>query len=301
MNLSVSNIAWPGEVEEQALALVRNAGIVAVEVAPTRIWPEWVGASAAAAAEVARDFARRGFRVSSLQAILFGKPECKLFGSNQERQSLSDHLALCADLASGLGAGKLVFGAPKNRVLCGKSEADAFDIACEFFSTMGAYFETRGLCLCLEPNPPQYGCEFVIDSFHASRLVRAVDSVGFRLHLDTGCMRLAGEDPVRAIRAHADILRHFHVSEPFLGSLEDSTAHLAVGKALEEVGYSNWLTLEMRATDRPLEALATALDILVRGYLPVLLASAAVPLTNLDDVLRRCGQGYLGSARVPYP
>jgi D-psicose/D-tagatose/L-ribulose 3-epimerase len=210
------------------------------------------------------------FRVSSLQAILFGKPECRLFGSDNDRQSLFEHLVLCADLAAGLGATHLVFGAPKNRALLGKSDADAFQIACEFFRGLGSSFEARGLCLCLEPNPPQYGCEFVTSSAQASRLVRTVDSRGFRLQLDTGCMRLAEEDPVQAIRAHADILSHFHVSEPFLGSFDDpAVAHREVGNALEEVGYSNWVTLEMRAADRPLAALARALGVLVESYLPV--------------------------------
>lgn len=270
MNLSVSNIAWPAELDEQALSLMRNAGITAMEVAPTRIWPDWMGASAASAAEVARDFAQLGLRISSLQAILFGKPECKLLGSDKDRQLLFDHLALCADLAVGLGAANLVFGAPKNRALCGKSEADAFQIACEFLRAVGSYFDARGLCLCLEPNPPQYGCEFVTDSAQASRLVRAVDSSGFGLHLDTGCMRLGEEDPVLAIHAHADILRHFHVSEPFLGSFDDpSVAHGQVSKALEEVGYTNWVTLEMRAADRPLAALASAVDVLVESYRPL--------------------------------
>ena len=270
MNLSVSNIAWPVEVDQQALALLRNAEIAAVEVAPTRIWPDWVGASATSAAAIARDFTRLGFRVSSLQAILFGKPECKLFGSDDDRQALFDHLALCADLAVGLGAASMVFGAPRNRELRGKSEADAFQIAREFFGAVGSYFDARGLCLCLEPNPPQYGCEFVTDSAQAARLVHAVDSGGFRLHLDTGCMSLAGEDAVQVIRAHTEILRHFHVSEPFLGRFDHPTvAHRQVRKALEDVGYSNWVTLEMRATDQPLASLGNAVDVLIESYRPV--------------------------------
>jgi D-psicose/D-tagatose/L-ribulose 3-epimerase len=267
MNLSVSNIAWPAELDEPALALLRDAGITAVEVAPTRLWPDWVGATAAAGVAAARDMAQRGFRVSSLQAVLFGKPQLRLFGTDNDRQLLFAHLALCADLAIGLGAGLLVLGAPKNRELCGKSEADAFQIACEFFRKTGRYFQTRGLCICLEPNPPQYGCEFAIDSSQASRLVHAVDSEGFRLHLDTGCMRLAGEHPASAIRAHSDILRNLHVSQPFLGSFDDPVvAHQPVSSSLDEVGYSNWVTLEMRATARPLESLATAVGVLVENY-----------------------------------
>jgi D-psicose/D-tagatose/L-ribulose 3-epimerase len=270
MNLSVSNIAWPAAMDEPALTLLGYGGISAIEVAPTRLWPDWVGASAGRATEVARDLARRGFRVSSLQAILFSKPECRLFGSDDDRKLLFYHLAFCADLACGLGAKYIVFGAPKNRELSGVSEADAFQIACEFFGVVGSHFRQRGVCLCLEPNPPEYGCQFIVDSSQAARLVRAVNSEGFRLHLDTGCMHLAGEDPGEAIRQHADILRHFHVSEPFLGSFEEPVIdHRPVVEALEEAGYANWITLEMRAATRPLAGLASGLCTLVENYMKV--------------------------------
>jgi D-psicose/D-tagatose/L-ribulose 3-epimerase len=265
VKLSVSNIAWPSEMDAEAMCVLRDAGIAALEIAPTRLWPDWVGASPAAAKDAAAQFARSGFRISSLQAILFAKPECRLFGSDGERQLLFEHLALCADLATGLGATYLVFGAPKNRDLCGKSDADAFQIAREFFRAAGDYFERKGLCLCLEPNPPQYGCHFVTDSSEASRLVHAVGSAGFRLHLDTGCMLLAGEDPVEAIRAHAGILAHFHVSEPFLGTLNSPNLHQRAIRALDEVGYANWVTLEMRAAAQPILALSKALSILVES------------------------------------
>jgi len=270
MNLSVSNIAWPAWMDEAAFALLRRTGIAAIEIAPTRLWPDWVGASYAVAKEAADDLSQRGFRVSSLQAILFGKPECRLFGSDKDRQLLFEHLALCADLASGLGASCLVFGAPKNRELCGLREADAFQIARELFGAAGRHFRERGVCLCLEANPSQYGCQFIIDSSQAARLVRMVDSPGFGLHLDTGCMHLAGEDPAKAIRRSADILRHFHVSEPFLGGFDKSViSHQSVVEALEEIGYSNWVTLEMRATAEPLPGLAAGVSALVEYYRPL--------------------------------
>jgi D-psicose/D-tagatose/L-ribulose 3-epimerase len=267
VKLSVSNIAWPAETDSQALALLRDAAVAAIEVAPTRLWPDWVGASEAAAADAARGLDRQRFRVSSLQAIVFGKPAYKLFGSEVGRQSLFEHLILCADLARGFEASSLVFGAPKNRELCGVSQAEAFAIASEFFRDVGSYFRQRGVCLCLEANPRQYGCEFVVDSSEAARLVRAVGSEGFRLHLDTGCMHLAAEDPVDAIRKNADILHHFHVSEPYLGSFDNPLInHRRVVDALADIGYSNWVTLEMRAADQPLLALAQAVRTLVDHY-----------------------------------
>ena len=269
MKLSVSNIAWPAERDEMALDLIRRARISAVEVAPTRIWPQWQGVSPASAASAAQRLAGCGFRVSSLQALLFGKPDCQLLGSEEQQQALFDHLVVCADLAAGLGAKSLVFGAPKNRTLCGRTEGEAFHVAREFFRTCGRFFAERGVCLCLEPNPPQYGCEFITNSTQAAHLVRAVDSQGFRLHLDTGCMHMSYEDPAQAIRLNADILQHFHVSEPFLESIEATTCnHHQIGRTLREVDYAGWVTLEMRATEQSLAALAGSIDIFVKGYAP---------------------------------
>jgi sugar phosphate isomerase/epimerase len=80
-------------------------------------------------------------------------------------------------------------------------------------------------------------------------------------------MLLAGEDPASSIRRHAEILRHFHVSEPFLASFDSPViAHQPIVEALEEIGYSNWITLEMRATAEPLSALATGVRALTEHY-----------------------------------
>src|SRR5207249_4548742 len=134
-----------------------------------------------------------------------------------DREALYRHLCFCADLAAELGAECMVFGAPKNRNRGTLSEDDAFAAAAELFARAGAYCAQRGTCLGFEPNPSQYGCQFAADSVTAARLVRTVGSAGFRLHLDTACLHLAGEDAVAAIGGNADILCHFHVSEPYLG------------------------------------------------------------------------------------
>jgi sugar phosphate isomerase/epimerase len=250
--------------------LLSEAGVQGIEVAPTRFWPGWHGASAEAASLEKRRLAAEGFRVSSLQAILFGQPELRLFGSDRDREALFEHLVLCADLAIGLAAEQLVFGAPKNRGLCGRSPDDAFRIAREFFRRAGCYYAARGLCLCLEPNPRQYVCDFAVDSSEAAALVYDVDSPGFGLHLDTGCLYLAGEDPAEAIRNHSGILRHFHVSEPFLAGLDSRVVdHKPVFEALEAICYRGWVALEMRAATNPLAGLANAVNIFVGAYRPL--------------------------------
>jgi len=267
MRLAVSNIAWPAELEDQALAILKRASIRGVEIAPTRWWPEWRGMNREDGRQAGLRLAELGFSVPALQAILFGKPECELFGTDLQRQELKDHLCLCADLAQLLGARSLVFGAPKNRELKGLSPEQAFDIARDFFSSVAPAYESRGVCLCMEANPKQYGCQFVTNSAEAAQLVRAVNSPGFRLHLDTACMHLAGEDIAAAMRANFDLVEHFHVSQPFLGPFQTpALEHLPLAAMLRDLGYKGWVSLEMRETEPALENLTQAVHYLTETY-----------------------------------
>ena len=267
MRLAVSNIAWSSKKEEDALAILKRAGIGALEIAPTRWWPEWKDAATLSAVSHREKYAALGFSIPSWQAILFAKPTAKLFGNETERDTLMSHLHFCAELAAAAGARRLVFGAPKNRARNGFSPETAFGMAREFFASVANFYAQRGLSLCFEANPPQYDCTFATNSVEAARLVRAVDSPGFRLHLDTACMYLAGEDIPAALRANADILDHFHVSEPFLGSFMSCVIdHRRVSQTLREVAYGGSISLEMRETEEPIADLRTATEFLAKTY-----------------------------------
>jgi len=267
VKLAFSNIAWPTATEEEILNILHRAGVSGVEVAPTRLWPDWNDASSEAAAAYAQTLAARGFSIPALQAILFAKPQLKLFGSDTEREQLSEHLQSVADLAVAFGARSLVFGAPKNRQLCDLSPDKGFEIAREFFRAVAPHYERRGVCLCLEANPRQYDCTFVTDSAAAAQLVRAVNSPGFGLHLDTACLFLASENIQAAIQDNLDILRHFHVSEPFLDAFAaPQIDHAEVAAILRGAGYRGWISLEMREPAQPIAGVRQAAEFLARTY-----------------------------------
>ncbi|HME08027.1 MAG TPA: TIM barrel protein [Bryobacteraceae bacterium] len=260
MKLAASNIAWSADTEQEVFRMLRRFGVSAIEVAPTRIWPEWLGATVTAAREYRGQVESEGLSISSLQAILFQKPELRLFGSDQDRDALMSHLRYCADLAAELGAASVVFGAPKNRDRGKLDESEAFVKATEFFSQLAPYYAARSTQLVLEANPSDYGCNFVTESGTAARLVRAVGADGFALHLDSACMHLAHENPAASILAAADILRHFHASEPNLaGFANPSSDHAGAATALAQAGYQGYVALEMRAGDPAIPALEQAL------------------------------------------
>lgn len=260
MKLSISNIAWPQEKDAAVYNLLAGRGLRAVEVAPTRIWPDWQY-SAEDVKAFKQDLAAQGLQVSSFQAIVYGRPELKVFGTPEEKQALVAHLKRVADLAAQLGAGPLVFGAPKNRDRGDRSEAAAAAEAAELFAEVAGYCEQVGVCLCIEPNPADYGCTFITDSRSGAEFVRMVNSPGLRLHLDVAGMHLAGENIPAALAQAVDVLAHVHVSEPYLGCFQSPQInHGEVAQGLAAIGWDRWVSIEMRPTQQPLVDVERALQ-----------------------------------------
>ena len=142
--------------------------------------------------------------------------------------------------------------------------------AVAFFREVGETTEALGVRLCIEPNPEEYGCDFVTRSREALELVEAVDSPGFGLHLDAAALHLSGESPGEALPPAASRLRHFHASEPWLASFaEPEVDHAAMARSLAAVGYRGWVSIEMRPTETALDSVAEAVRRVSRSYGPV--------------------------------
>lgn len=267
MKLAVSNIAWDASEDAAVLELCARLGVTGVEVAPTRLWPDFRGATPEAAAEQRAWFRERGFEVPALQSLLFGRPELRLFGEPEVQAQLLAHLTNVAELGRGLGARALVFGSPKNRDRGNLSPEQAKDAAAELLSRVGAACAERGVALCLEPNPGVYACNFLTHWYEVAELVERVASPGLAVHLDAACIALEGDDPCEAVRRSAGRIAHFHVTEP---NLQDFTApsldHAAIGRSLREAGYAGWLSIEMRRSQDPLRSVERAVSFVLQHY-----------------------------------
>ncbi|MSP03221.1 MAG: sugar phosphate isomerase/epimerase [Acetobacteraceae bacterium] len=264
MKLAVSNIAWDEAEHPAILAALSEGGVTGIEIAPTKIWPNWNGATPEAAARLRTELADQGFAVPALQSILFGRPDLHVFGDAASRSGLVTHIARVAALAGALGADTMVFGSPRNRLRGALSEAAAMHAAAAVFRDIGAACAAARTCLCIEANPPQYGGDFLTRWQEAAELVERVDHPGIGLHLDTACTAMAGDDPVAAASACAGLLRHFHVSAPGLGPVGEPPAegspidHAGIAAALRSGHYAGWVSIEMRRTETPLASVRRA-------------------------------------------
>lgn len=262
MKIAVSNIAWDAAEQAEVFEVLSAAQIAGVEVAPTKLWPDWEGATGAAAERERAAFADAGFVIPALQSVLFGCPDMKLFGNDAERSALLKHIEHVAALAAELGARTLVFGSPRNRDPGDLSPGEAMDAAVSVLREAGSLCASRGVWLGIEANPAAYECRFVTRWFEAAELVRRCDSPGVRLHLDSACTFLAEDDLAEAVAATTDILAHVHISEPQLGAFDTiQVDHASFGAALREAGYDGWCSVEMRRCDDPLAAVRRAVDL----------------------------------------
>lgn len=269
MKVAISNIAWPFASEGVVADLMAEAGVRGVEIAPTTIWPRPLETEEERILEYRRRWERRGIRIVAMQALLFGRPDLKVFGSDAERRQTIDYLRGIFRVGGLLGAGPLVFGSPKNRLRGALGREEAFSAAVTFFREAAAHAVEHGVVLCIEPNPPEYGCDFVTTSREARELVSAVAHPGFGLHLDAGGITLAGEDPAAVVAASIAAVRHVHASEPHLAPLGEGGAdHRTLAASLRRLGYADWVSVEMRHdASRDLSAeLRRVLRLLVETY-----------------------------------
>ena len=259
MRIAFSNIAWDPPEQADILPILSSAGVTGIEIAPTKCWPGWIGATPEAVRQTENLFAEAGFTIPSMQAILFGRPDLKVFGSEVERIAFLRHIEDVANIAEGLGARTLVFGSPSNRDPGDLAPDEAMKAAVSTLRVAGDICARHGVWLGIEANPAVYGCKFITRWFEAAELVRQCDSPGIRLHLDAACTVLAGDGLAEAVAETSDILAHVHISEPYLGPMDSPAVdHGAFAGALKNAGYFGWCAVEMRRAADPVSAIRKA-------------------------------------------
>ncbi len=248
MKLAISNIAWSNEEEPEVAKLLQDLGVKYIELAPTKRWQDPTNTTEQQVQDYLEFWKGYGIEVVAFQSMLFSRPDLKLFVSEQNRNETKEYLKKFISLATSMGAGRMVFGSPKNRQCEGMTLEEAWGIAKEFFAEIGQYASAKGVEFCIEPNAEQYACDFVTNALDGTKLVKDVDTPGFGLHLDIACMFLAGDNIVQSIEDAKPVLKHFHISAPMLGDVPGDSAidHEGAAQALKSIGYDGFVSIEMR-------------------------------------------------------
>lgn len=241
MKLSISNIGWTAEQDNQVYEIMKQYGFCGLEIAPTRIFPQNPYDRLEEAKKWISDLkSKNDFCIPSMQSIWFGRKE-KLFGTEEEREALVDYTRKAIDFAATVGCKNLVFGCPSNR---NKPLGVDTQIGVDFFCSMGDYALNQGTVIGMEANPLIYNTNYINDTSSALQLIEEVGCKGFRLNLDVGTMIQNGER-LEILEQKVHLINHVHISEPELKPIQKRPIHRQLRDILHNEKYQNFVSIEM--------------------------------------------------------
>jgi sugar phosphate isomerase/epimerase len=245
MRVSISNIAWERSEDESVSSVLQEMGIALVDIVPGKYFANPEAYDSNAISPIRDWWTSRGITLSGMQALLFGTTGLNLFGDDGR---MLQHLKAVCKLAGALGIRPITFGSPRNRDRRDLTTAQAVKEAVGFFRRVGDHALTFGVELCLEPNPPSYGCNFMTTTAETAEVVALADHPAVRLQLDTGAMAMNQEDPGQTVKQYHSLIGHVHASEPNLVPLgAGEVDHDAVAEALTRYLPETVVTIEMRS------------------------------------------------------
>jgi len=245
MKLAISNIAWEAEEEHEISCLMQELRVCGVEIAPSKISSDITQIGAQDLLKYKIFWNKRNIEIIAMQSLLYGHPEMRIFFDSNSRELTLRHLQLCADIGEKLGVKALVFGSPKNRFI--PNDCNYMDTAKEFFDDIGRYCKRKGSAFCLEPNPKEYGANFLCHTKDAIDFVKEVDNEGLKVNLDTGTIIMNQEDYKQILNYGLAYTGHVHISEPFLNPIDmNRDIYKNIINRLNDFDYSGCISIEMK-------------------------------------------------------
>lgn len=249
----MSNIAWLPAERLEAYAILAEAGLTGLEVAPGLLFHAAEDAfdpDPATARDAMREVEGAGLTLVSMQSLLFGVEGAALFGTAPERAVFERSMIRAITLAGRFGIPNCVFGSPmQRRVPEGMAMAEALEQASEVFRRFGDAATAAGTRITIEANPAAYGTNFCTTLEEAEAFVALVDHPAIALILDLGAMHMNGvfASVLARLPALTPRLNHVHISEPHLAPAPaDAAALVPVLRALRAEGYAKAVSIEMK-------------------------------------------------------
>lgn len=255
LKLAVSNIGWNSSEEEDIKKLLLEMEVKGIEVSPDRLFNEKLEFDNNKIIRYRNFWRKSNIDLVSMQGILFSKDQLKIFESEENRRDTMAYLKKIISVSDQLGVKVVMFGSPKNRKRNELTAEEADAIAVPFFRELARCAYDKGMYFCIEHNPKEYGSDYIERASEALILAKKVNHPGFGVNIDTGALVLSG-DASEAIISCGNYIKHFHISQPCLSSVEsiDENVHKSFADALRKIKYKGWMSIEMERSKDPRES-----------------------------------------------
>ena len=162
------------------------------------------------------------------------------------RERTVDYFVDLANLCSELGGSLMVLGSPQQRSFESPvTDVDALKYTVDILERLVPVLESNQIVLALEPLGPEE-TNFIQTAAEAQQICDAVGSPWVRLHLDVKAMSTESDPIEKIILDQAANIAHFHANDPNrLGPGMGEVEFFPIFKALQEIEYSGWLSVEV--------------------------------------------------------
>jgi sugar phosphate isomerase/epimerase len=244
---AICNETFEGWEHARVCARVAELGYTGLELAPFTLAPRITDVSPARRAELRQQAEAAGVRIIGLHWLLAKTEGFHLTSPDAAvRKRTGTYLAELARAAAELGGDILVLGSPAQRNLPeGMTPAEGAAHAADTIRHCLPTLERDQVYLCLEPLTPSE-TNFLTCAAEAVTLARELAHPFVKLHLDVKAMSAESAPVPEVIRANRPLLHHFHANDsnrrgPGFGA----TDFRPIFRALDEVGYSGWVSVEV--------------------------------------------------------
>jgi len=267
MKFAICNETFEGGSHREGLALAKKLGYTGVEVAPFTLGLDVREIRQGTRREYRAMVEDLGMSILGLHWLLAKTSGFHLTTDDAAvRSKTADYFKSLIELCVDLGGNIMVLGSPLQRNFTAPMTHDqAMGNAIDVIGRLTRDLESANVRLAIEPLGPQEG-NFLNHTSQARAMIQRIASPNVRLHLDVKAMSSEGSPIAQIIRDHADLLIHFHANDPNkLGPGMGDVDQAPIFKALKDVGYSGWVSVEVFDYSPGVEQILTAsMDTMVR-------------------------------------
>lgn len=248
MKLAICNETFGKWEWDAVLDCVARLGYDGLEVAPFTLADDCREIGAQRRRDLRHAAERAGVEIIGLHWLLVKPPGLYVTTPDDGlRLRTADYFSALAELCADLGGKVLVVGSPKQRnLLPGITRAKAMDYMVDVFERVLPTAARCGVTFAIEPLSP-LDTDFLRTAEDGIELIGRLKHPHLRLHLDVKAMSGSETRPIpEVIKSSAPYLQHFHANDPnLLGPGMGEVDHRPIVKALKEVGYAGYLSVEV--------------------------------------------------------
>lgn len=249
-HFALSNISLPPYDHIRYFPGLVLIGYTGLEVAPSRIWRDSARITFSQVEKYRRAAQECGLRIIGLHSLFFDRPDLGLFlGADIRRKTLT-FLGGLSQICSDLGGKTIVFGSPNARRRGGMPVEDADIETIGFFVDLLDMVKGHDTCFVIESLGGSE-TDYIESVVHALELTNKIKHPRLKCHIDAKAVTESSEVSLEIFQMISPLLVHFHVNEPGLGVLEDSTCvdHNHLGALLRQIEYGGYISLEQKMLD----------------------------------------------------